>query len=293
VRLSLAFLALAACGGPDEPAQGPPLPFNKVPPTLPRLFRQRTLTQWLDLADSPDPARRAEAPWALAELSSDAAVVGPVLERLLGDASPDVRYAAAVAVGRFPGDLGPRVAERVVALLGAPERGVANAARAALAELGPRALPALEACLRGDEVTALAALRALADLGAAAEEASPALVQALAREELRRSAALALERVGAAALPAMVKRLSEAGEDEALVLLGLIAARGREAAPHVAEITRAFRRPPPVRTVAGEALVAAGPAGKTALEALAKDPDADVATAASAALASAKEEGGG
>jgi hypothetical protein len=261
-----------------------------VPPTLPRLFRQRTLAQWLDLSASPDPARRAEAPWALVELSTNAAEVAPVLERLLVDSSADVRYAAAVAVGRFSGDLGPQVSERVAALLGAPERGLASTARATLARLGARAVPALVARLDRDDAVALTALRTLAELGPAAGEAAPALVGALRKEPLSRSAAYALEKVGAQALPALAERLPFAGEDEALVVLGLLAARGKEAAPHVPALVTAFRRPPPVRTVAGDALVAAGPSGVAALATLAKDADGSIAAAAAEVVARAARD---
>jgi HEAT repeat protein len=283
--LALGVLVLAGCGARDEVPPGPPPAFNKIPPTLPRLFRQRSLAQWLDLAGSPDAARRAEAPWALAELTTDAKVVAPVLERLLGDPSPDVRYAAAVAVGRFPGDLGPAVTERVAALLGASERGLAHAARTALGALGQRAVPALVSRLAEDDERALTALRVLADLGPAAGGASTALVTALRRDALRPAAAHALERVGAPAVPAMAARLADAGDDEALVLLGLLAARRSEARDHVASLVSAFRRPPPVRSAAGEALLAIGPSGTSALATLARDPDASVAASAAELLA--------
>lgn len=145
----LATLALGACGGQDEPSASPPLPFNKVAPTLPRLVRQRRLEEWLERTSSPVAERRAEAASALVELLTQPDVLAPVLERLLADPDASVRYAAVVAVGRFPGDLGPTATVRVAALLGAREAGLAAAVRATLRTLGPRAVPALERLVAG------------------------------------------------------------------------------------------------------------------------------------------------
>lgn len=149
-RRSLALLLLALAGGcgPEQSAP-PPLPMGKIPPTLTRRVRGRTLEEWLARAQAPEAALRAEAPWALAELSSEPEVLLPVLERLISDPSPDVRYAVLVALGRIPGNVGARLDAALLEALTSPERGLSLAAAAALMERGVRSAPGMAQVLTG------------------------------------------------------------------------------------------------------------------------------------------------
>ena len=148
-RRSLALLLLALGGCGPELSAPPPLPMGKIPPTLTRRVRGRTLEEWLARAQAPEAALRAEAPWALVELSSEPAVLLPVLERLVGDPSPDVQHAALVSLGRVPSDLGPRLDALLLEALKSPERGLASAAATALTERGARATPGVAEVLSG------------------------------------------------------------------------------------------------------------------------------------------------
>lgn len=282
--LWLATLALAGCGESEDAPAGPPLPFNKIPPTLPRLVRERNLAEWLEHAQSPDAARRAEAPWALVELAGGPAGIAPTLERLLADPSPHVRYAAVVAVGRSANDLGPEVIRRVVVLLGAPEPGLASAVRATLIETGARAVPALLERV-GDEDPARVelVLRTLGEIGPAAAPATEALLTLYARrEDLRRPTVWALERFGPAVAPAVVQRLPAAGEEEAAVLLRLVPARPEALAAHADALIAAFLRPGLVRRAVSDLFVEAGAGALPLLERIVKDHHKDLAAAAAA-----------
>jgi hypothetical protein len=283
----LAALALAGCGERDDGAAGPPPPFNKVPPSLPREVRERTLAEWLERAQSPDAAKRAEVPWALVELAGKPSQIAPTLERLLADPSPHVRYAAAVAVGRSQGDLGPEVMRRLAGLLGSREPGLASAVRTALTASGARAVPALAEGLAGDDPERLRhVLRALGEIGADAAPAADAVVSLHARREDQRAQAVwTLKQMGEGAVPALVRRLPSASDDEAAALLGLLPATAGTLTTHGAALEAALRRAGLVRQAALELLTEAGAHALPLLDRLAKDADQDLAKAAGALAA--------
>lgn len=271
----LAALALAGCGpGEPSPTAPPPLPFGKVPPSLPRMHRQRTLETWLEEVRSGDAPRRAAALYALGELLPDPAALRPVLAPRLRDADPHVRYAAVVVAGRSAGDLGPEVATLVVAQLAAGEPGTVRAARAAVARWGERAAPALAAALSAtDPRLALQALRVLADLGPAGAGACPAVLTLLgAAPDLTAPALRALEAFGPAALDPLAQRLPAAPDEEAVLLLGVLARLGPALAPQAPALLAALGREEAVRRAAGEALLEGGAALLPALEAHAASP---------------------
>jgi plasmid stabilization system protein ParE len=278
----LSALVLSACGEREEAPGGPPVPFNKIPPTLPRRVRERTLAEWLERAQSPDAARRAEAPWALVELAPDPQTIAPALERLLADPSPHVRYAAAVAVGRTADDLGPAVTRRLVAQLGAPEPGLASAVRASLTSLGARAVPALIERLGDDDLERVRlVLRSLGEIGTAAAPATPAVLGLYAgRPDLQGQAVWTLERFGPSIAPALVERLPAAVDDVAAVVLRLVPATPEVLAAHAEALLAAFRRPGIVRRAASDLFLVAGLGALPILDRLAQDPDRDLAAAA-------------
>jgi|GEM_PF-6696698 len=269
--LALLLLALGGCG-PEENVS-PPLPLGKLPPTLTRRVHGRTLEEWLAHAQAPEAALRAEAPWALVELSSDPAVLLPLLEDLVSDPSPDVRYAALVALGRIQAEIGALLDAALLEALTSPERGLAVAAAAALLERGERSAPALARAVTGGSVEqAREATRLLGEMGPLALAAAPALAHALdsAPIAVRLNAARALETLGAAALPALGEALSAARGEGAVVLLELIRAQGRGALVVLGSLLDTLDSPEPgtVR-LAEEALVAIGSPALERLEALA------------------------
>lgn len=281
--LSLVLFALTSACGPEETGT-PPLPMGKVPPTLTRRVRGRTLEEWLGRAEAPEAALRSEAPWALVELSSEPAVLLPVLERLVGDPSPDVRHAALVASGRVPGELGARLDAALLEALTSRERGLALAAAAALLERGERSTPGLARALaEGSEEQAREAARLLGEMGPAALAAAPALARALGSAPIavRLNAGRALERLGALALPALGEALSAADAEGSLALLELIRAQRGRAVVVLAPLLQALSKAEPdTMRFAEETLVVIGAPALEALETLAA-----AGTGASAAAA--------
>ncbi len=281
--LSLILFALAAACGSEQTA-APPLPMGKVPPTLTRRVRGRTLEEWLGRAQAPEAALRSEAPWALVELSSEPAVLLPVLERLIGDPSPDVRHAVLVALGRVPGELGMRLETALFEALTSRERGLALAAAGALLERGERSTPGLARVLaEGPEQQAREAARLLGELGPAALAAAPALARALGSAPIavRLNAGRALERLGAAALPALGEALPAADAEGSLALLELIRAQRRRALVVLDPLLRALSSAEPdTARLAEEVLFVVGAPALEALGTLAA-----TGTGASAAAA--------
>lgn len=271
--VTLLGLALASCG-PEGPA-APPLPTGKVAPTLVRQLRGRTGEEWLARATSPDPAVRAEAPWALVELISDPVVLGPMLARAMQDPDPTVRYAAVVALGRVTRELEPllegRLMRALVQCLLAPERGLARAAWSSALELGERVVPALGQALSApEERLATDAARLLAALGSRALGAAPALAAAAAAAPLsvRLNAVRALERLGAKALPALGEALAQASGDGTVALLTLIQAQGAKASGLAPSVVAVLLRSAPEEAPTAEEQVAASQAAEEALVAM-------------------------
>src|SRR5437870_5764443 len=114
----------------------------------------------------------------------------------------------------------------------------------------------------------LAALVTLADLGAAAQDAVPALVQALQtkNEDVRLNAAIALGKIGKASVPAVVKLL-DSGEADiryyAVWTLGWVGPDAKNTAPRV--IRALADKDESVRRKAAYALGRIAPDAKTAV----------------------------
>lgn len=147
------------------------------------------------LAD-PDPAARERAAATLAE--GGAAVVEPLVASL-ADADPFVAGAAADALAR----IGPASVPALVRALGDDREEVRVGAAVALGKLGPRAAEAVPALAKAlSDPKAVVRWTAANALGAAgAASALPALRESLGDEDedVRRGAALALERIDPAA----------------------------------------------------------------------------------------------
>lgn len=147
-------------------------------------------------------------------LASFGTSIVPVLIKALGDGAAARREAAADALGR----IGPPARTAVPALLAAlkdKSSAVALMAARAVAEIDPtRSLPAVP--LLADSLDVPGAAAALANIGADARGAVPALIAALkphkgnsAQELIRLNARLALARIGAPAVPALIEALQD------------------------------------------------------------------------------------
>jgi HEAT repeat protein len=310
--------ALAAgCGG-DPPPASPPLPFDKVTPTLPRTWSGLPLAAWVARATDADPSTRATAAWGIAELAGDAAAVEPALRPLLRDASPAVRWAALHAVRRL-GSGGASTAEAVVERIAAAETPAIRAlAREAAAAIGAPAVPALARALGSPEAVvrwgALQALRAVGDPAAGAAAAVDGLAAGDPDPAVRAAALQALARLGAEGLRLAVLRF-EAGDftvqpdaaraiafagprgvealrailasprdEQAAQAAAALADLGPGAGAALPELLAALGRSGTVRANAAEALVAIGEEAVPGLVKVAGGTDAAAAEAARYAL---------
>jgi HEAT repeat protein len=228
------------------------------------------------LTDAAPGVRQAAA----ASLAAFPGLPNSVVDRLgqtAADPVPEVRLAAIVPLGG-PG-VEPAAARSVLGrLIKDPEPRVqVQAARALWRQTGEtnEAVPVLVAQLRDYEVHWQAAL-ALGDMGPAAAAAIPALLEALEQEAVHRpartpaSAAVALARMGPAAVPGLTIRLHH---EKAWVRLGAataLAGHGPEARPALDGLLAMLADPDPeARMVAAAALAAMGSSARDALPRLA------------------------
>jgi len=266
-------------------------------------YEGKSAAEWLSASRDRDPATRAQAAYALTQVTfsppAERRVALIVEARLLGDAEEDVRREAANGLIDFAqrDEEGARVVVIVTAVLrtstrsdtrlaavrvlGAIGRG-AKSAEPAIADL----LLSPSADVRGAAVTALA------DVGADDSGTVTALARMLGDHDsaVREAALSALMQLGANAstvLPVAVPALADtapAVREQAAYTLGALQPVPQAA---IAPLARMLRDPVHgTRLAAAEALgrALAARAARDALERAAQDPDSTVATPARAAL---------
>ncbi|WP_164104412.1 HEAT repeat domain-containing protein [Candidatus Laterigemmans baculatus] len=222
--------SLGQIGGPREAATAPLVVALSDDDADYRAAAARTLAAMgpdaADAADAlvqmfrSDPERnnRVEAARALGQLGEEAVV--PVLAEatdalveMLNDEEGPVRVAAALALWRIDHENALSLPTLIAALTDSHQETREFAARA-LGTLEPAASPALSAFIAalGDEswIVRSEAAQTLGAIGPAAAEATPALIELLLDEEeyfgdgVRRSAAGALGKLGAGAVPHLI-----------------------------------------------------------------------------------------
>jgi HEAT repeat protein len=229
--------------------------------------------------------------------------IDEVIAALLSDDPAANESAAAEIARRGPTDLQANLHRFIVAAGGqkdAAEKATMYMERmaAALARMGPAAVPALQSQVTGaGDLEAILVILALGDIGGPAASAAPALVRALGGENvlIRGAATQALAKIGPGALPALLAGLKDASADarwSSAVVLGTIKAEPRRTVP---ALTAALRDPDGfVRIKAAQALGAFGPEARSAIpELLAagdESDDIDAAEALAAVVGSSRVE---
>jgi HEAT repeat protein len=265
----------------------------------------------LGLLDDPDPRMRFVALRALGQVRNHDAV--PRVVAFLGDTSKELRFAAVEALGciRSPAAVRPlmgmlvdadrslrRATSESLGSIGDPQAvpplllaledehwSVRSAAAAALGRIAsPKAVPALAVRLDDEDATvrraATAALGEIGDVRAAGR-----LVEALRDPALQSTAAEALRRFGAAALPEMERRFA-AADSELRRLMVDLAGRIDDRRVRKLLFSAIVDEAPSVRAAAAEALGDGGfmDAVRALMDLKSKDASPEVRQAAGQAL---------
>lgn len=160
---------------------------------------------------------------------------------LLKDKSPSLRLRAAEALGALAGD-DATVIGALGDLVQDPSGDLRLAAITALGNLGPKAhatIPALSAAAKQDPLAKvrLRAAQALGQIGVGSKAAAAALIDVLkdvdAHTEMSVVAADGLAKIGAAAVPLLIKRIPVANDKRAIEVLTRIGPAAKDALPHL------------------------------------------------------------
>lgn len=217
----------------------------------------------------------------------------------LKDAEPAVRQQALFNLSATPGDLSKHLDE-IKPLLKDPQVVVRRAAVSALGRMGEAGLPDLIALLKdGDAVIRSNAAGALRLLGPAAKKAFDELVSLAGKDpdlNVRRNAVTALGALGKDSVAPLARLLGT--EKQTSVRMALMTALGQfgaDAKEAVPALTAALGdKLIGVRSTAATALGGIGPEAREAIPALeriaAQDPNAQVRTSATMALARIKDK---
>jgi HEAT repeat protein len=240
-------------------------------------------------------AVRVRAATALGVLGQENLTVVKALVTALSDGNSDVRGAAAESLGR----LGP-AAKAAVAVLPRVLFDTVPAVRVRAAKAvwkisgeSASVLPVLAEALRDRNVGWQAAF-VIGEIGPPAAESVPALIEALKQEQVPRplrtppSSALALGRVGTAAVPRLIDTLKDSRASvrtSAVIALGLVGVDARAAAPALFELLK--DKDAEVRSASALSLGAIDSANKNlvpVLKVLSREDDIYISSAAISAL---------
>lgn len=216
---------------------------------------------------------RAQTASTLGKIGSGNPIVPTALAAALSDPDPAVRISSALALGRLGTDARP-VLHELGARLEDPVAMVRVEAARALwrIEAQPdRVVPTLVAAMRCRDAHWQAAL-ALGEIGQPAQDAIPALLDALQTESVHRpsrtpaSSALALGKMSPAAVPGLVELLRHGDPSVRIGAAMALAGHGQHAYPAVPGLLEMLdETDPEARVTASSALGAIGPAASDAL----------------------------
>ncbi len=223
----------------------------------------KALSEWLKGLEDKDEKVRRKTLLSLYQVGSEAKPAAAAVVKALKDTDVTIRIYAVLILGK----IGPAAKEALPALTDAlkdANLGVRAQAVNALVPFGAEAVPALVLVVKdAKHGSRLGAITALALLGPKAEKAIPALSDLLEEPVpaglggiggLRWRAADALEKIGPAAVPALLKAAQKHG-DVVFPVLGRL--RLKEAVPL---LTKALGNAPEyTRALAAQALAALGP----------------------------------
>lgn len=227
---------------------------------------------------------RAIVAEALGRIGSVSKPVMAALQEALKDKAGDVRVNAAFALGR----IGPRAKDAVPSLIEVIKddrfinRDHRYASIKALGRIGPAAkaaIPTLIKLRQGKEPEAVKATLALCTV-AAEKKHLPLLIEILTEkkyrhlDEIHETIASTLHKIGQPAVPKLITSLSQKGDKDRWVVVGLLATIGKPAVPALIAALQGKQ----LRLGAVEALLEIGPDAKAAMPVLTaamKSDDAD------------------
>jgi HEAT repeat protein len=284
----------ALCDGPDARRKEAAARLAKDP--------ARSVPLLIQALARKDPRVQAAAAGVLGGMGPDAAPAAKALARVLLAPQPELRRAAAEALARIgPGARDDALAPLLQCQADADE-GVSQAARQALAKLGPPTAADVNRLLAMARDTTLdararaTALGALTGIDADMPTLLPTLTQSLndTDKQVRKLAVTALGKLAgkqrAAVLPLLVKGLGDTQEEVRAAAAAAVRGLGAITGPEAAALAETFKTAPEpsVRLAVVQALTRADPDGRKAaaptfLEGL-KDDDPSVRAACARAL---------
>ncbi|MFQ5504834.1 MAG: HEAT repeat domain-containing protein [Planctomycetota bacterium] len=227
------------------------------------------------LLDHENPRIRHDALAVAARVSADASRVLPLVFRGVADEADVVRQRAAELIASRYGELALEALEPLLGMFESANEKTRSLAIKAVAKLGPKAWPRVQALARDEKLCRrLAALQCIGHIRPVSEAQVGTLLDALAAEEKVREIALnSLQILGSAAVPGMVSKLDPSRDSvesvvELVEALGLMGGAAAPAVPRLAELLAAENAR--IRKASAHALIGIGKAGSAAFPALRK-----------------------
>lgn len=235
--------------------------------------KEGTIPEGLKALQHPDPKVRYRAAETLAQLGKLAKFAAPELKEALKDKHPMVRVKVAEALWKIDQTPAATLMPVLLQAMKDNDAAVRAAAPPVIALLGAKAKPAVPVLVNAladkEFGVKLAAIAALGDLGPVAKEAANDLL-ALTRDKefflLEPFVGASLGNLGAGAIPALTKALTDAAYEKRRVAAYALGSMGAAAEPAAGELAVAMKSEDPgTRRAAANALGRIGPPAKGTL----------------------------
>lgn len=223
--------------GENEPKDTGPTPEQLA---AERAAKRKT---WLEHLKNRDQRVRLAAVKSLGEMGAEAEIAVPSLVDIVRNNYDPCRKAAIVAVGQ----IGPKAYDATNPLIQALKSSdVEEAAGKSLAQIGPQAVPILRAGLKNKHPRVRVwCAYALGEIGPPSAPAIPQLVECLYDEHSGKRAAVALGKIGKAAvqplLGALEGRRYPRPREHVLKAFGIMGSQAREALPNIIPLFESYR----------------------------------------------------